>query len=331
MRDKNKGGRMEKNIFAAVFIFFMFQTASVSGARADKAAGGNGKADTDYSIAYINDFHGECEIRRKGADFADAVQDLYVPLYEGDTIATDNEATIEVVFDDATVVKLDPDSRLLIRNLSRKDSSKTGLELLKGKLMAIVKKLVENEEFTVRTKMAMAAVKGTEFIIASGDDSSVGVYDGAVEVSGLDMSGNVMHKVVVKKDQETTIIKYMHYPGKISGLRKDFFRRSEIGDLRDRIKYMRELRRSGKIKKYKLERRLKRIETLRQMRKMDPEKFNALSGGEKALVNEIMKEEPYLNAEEQAEEKSEKSDDRNERLKAILEKKKQEAATEEGE
>jgi hypothetical protein len=323
---------MKKNIFAAVFILALFQAASVSGAAGDKAAGREGKADTDYSIAYINDFHGECELRRKGADFADAVQDLYVPLYEGDTIATDNDATLEVVFDDATVVKLDPDSRLLIRNLNRKDSAKTGLELLKGKLMAIVKKLVENEEFTVRTKMAMAAVKGTEFIVASGDDSSVGVYDGAVEVSGLDMSGNVLHKVVVKKDQETTIIKYMHDPGKISGLRKDFFRRySEIGDLRDKIKYMRELRRSGKIKRYKLERRLKRIETLRKMQKMDPEKFNALSGGEKALVNEIMKEEPYLNAQEQSEEKDEKSGDRDERLKAILEKKKQESAREDGE
>jgi len=329
---------MGKNIFALFVLFMILSFAAVpdvSGAEYPEKTGAvnpKNAADAEYSIAYINDFQGECELRRKDSDIADAVQDLYVPLYEGDTVATENGASMEVVFDDATVVKLDPESKMLIRNLDRNNSQKTGLELLKGRLIAIVKKLFEKEEFTVRTKMAMAAVKGTEFIVEEDEGSSDGVYNGAVEVSGLDMSGNVLHKVVVQKGQETTIIKYMHNQGKISGLRKDFFNRySEISDLREKIKYMRELRRSGRIKKYKIERRLKRIETLKKMEKMDPDKFNSLAPGERALVNEIEKEEPYLNAEKQAEDNSEKKDDRDSRLKAILEKKKQEERQEDGE
>jgi hypothetical protein len=315
---------MKKIFFAAFFAAVLIQSQFYCMAGSGASGGVKNAADTDYSIAYVNDFSGECEIRRSGEDFSEAVQDLYVPLYEGDTVSTDSDSSMEVVFDDATVVKLDPGSRLLIKNLKGKNSSRTGLELLKGRLMAVVKKLFGKEEFTVKTKMAMAAVKGTEFIVQAGDDSSIGVYNGAVEVSGLDMEGNVLHRVVLKKGEETTIIKYMHGPGRITELGSGFIAKyREIADLRQKIEYMRAMRGSGKIKKYKIERRLKRIEALKKMKKMDPEKFNSLSAGDRALADEIIKEEPYLDAEKQSENNNDEQSGRDARLKAILEKNRQ--------
>ncbi len=278
-------------------------------------------ANEDYSIAYVNDFDGECEIKRKGEDIPEALQDLYIPLYEGDTISTGSDAAMEVVFDDSTIIKMDSRSTLVIRNLNRKKESKTMLELLKGRVVAIVKKLMEKDEFSVKTKMAMAAVKGTEFIVDSGDEK-VGVYEGAVEVSGMDMSGNVLNKVVLQKDQETIIIKNLRRPDRIRPISANFVKRyKEVKDLRAKIEMMRELRRSGKIKKFKVERRLKRIESLRTMMNADPDKFNNLPEGQKALVKEIMKEEPALNAQKEELEKEKRKDKMN-RLKMMLKKKK---------
>jgi hypothetical protein len=75
----------------------------------------------DYSIAYINDYEGQCEVKKKGESISEAVGDIYVPLYEGDAVITDEDSRMEVVFDDSTIVKLDPNSRLVIKNLNRKN------------------------------------------------------------------------------------------------------------------------------------------------------------------------------------------------------------------
>lgn len=306
-------------------IMFVFFAVMIVIPAANAAA--KSKFNTDYSIAYVNDFSGECEVKRKEKDISEGIQDLYIPLYEGDTLSTDNDSYLEVIFDDSTILKLDPNSRLTIKSLVRQKTNSTIVELFKGRVMAIVKKLFEKEEFTVKTKMAMAAVKGTEFIVDTADEDKVGVYDGAVEVSGLDMSGNVFHKVIINKDEETVITKKLRGPDKAKRLSKNFVKRyKEITDLRGKIEYMRELRHSGRAQKYKVERRLKRIESLRTMMKSDPAKFNNLPEGQKALVNEIMKEEPYLEAEKQNLGKG--REERTSRLKGYLHKKKQETPEE---
>ena len=109
----------------------------------------------DYSVAYINDYEGDCELKKKGEDIGEAVSDIYVSLYQGDTVITEDDSRMEIVFDDSTIMKLDPNSRLVIRNLKREKTSETVLDLIKGKIYGIVKKLTQQEQFTVKTKMAM--------------------------------------------------------------------------------------------------------------------------------------------------------------------------------
>jgi hypothetical protein len=308
------GGSMKK-IMVLIFGLFLIIPA------ANSAVKTNAKTNTGYSIAYVNDFEGDCEIKRRGEDTGEALQDLYIPLYEGDSIVTETDSRVEVIFDDSTIIKVDPESSFVIKSLVRKNNNRTIIQLIRGRVMAIVKKLIEKEEFTVKTKMAMAAVKGTEFIVDASDDNKVGVYEGAVEVSGLDMDGNVLHKIVLNKDQETVITKKLRSPERADRLSRNFVKRyKEISDLRGKIEYMREMRRSGRAEKFKIDRRLKRIEGLRTMMHADPEKFRNLPEGQKALVNEIMKEEPYLEAKKA---QVEKKEGRTARLKAYLHKKRQ--------
>jgi hypothetical protein len=283
----------------------------------------------DYSVAYINDYEGECELKKKGESIGEAVVDIYVPLYEGDTVSTDDGARMEVVFDDSTIMKLDPNSRLVIKNLKREKEAKTVLELIKGRVFGIVKKLLNKEEFTVRTKLAMAAVKGTELIVETGDEDRVGVYEGAVEVSNMDMSGNVLSKVIVNKDRQAVIVKHMKSLEMPVRLSPNFVRKyREITDLRQKIQYLRELRGEGKTREYKIKRRLDRIKNLRALMQSDPEKYRNLPEGERALVEEMEKEEPYYQAQYDDAKKNDQ-DERKTRLKKILEERKAKAQSEE--
>jgi len=276
----------------------------------------------DYSIAYINDYEGECELKKKGEDIGEAISDIYISLYQGDTVITEDDSRMEIVFDDATIMKLDPNSRLVIKNLKREKTAETVLELIKGKIFGIVKKLTQQEQFTVKTKMAMAAVKGTELIVQAGDEDKVGVYEGSVEVSNIDMNGNVLSKVILDKNKELTVVKYLKGPARTRAISTNFVKKyNEIKDLRKKIQFLREMRRTGKTREYKLERRLKRIQNLKMMRS-NPASMKNVSPDQKALLDEIIKQEDYYQAQYDSlkgKERKTKS-----RIKAYMEQRKQE-------
>jgi len=275
----------------------------------------------DYSVAYINDYEGECEIKRKGKDISEAISDIYVPLYEGDVVITGMGSSAEIIFDDSTIVRLDPESKILIKDLTREKNKKTIIDLLKGKIIAIVKKLIKEEEFTVKTKMAMAAVKGTEFIVEAGDEEKVGVYEGQVEVSGIDLQGNVLHKVIVGKDKETVISKKLRGPEKPRNLSKNFIKRfKEVKDLREKIEMIRELRAKGNIKEYKLKRRIQKIENIKMMMRNNPQRYKNLTEGQRKLVDKLIQMQPYL--EKQLNDIKRK--EREQRMKVYLKEKKKE-------
>ncbi len=262
------------------------------------AAEKNNDAVESFSIAYINDFSGDCELKRKGKEIGEAVTDIYLPLNEGDTVITEFGSSMEVVFDDATIIKLDPESRLVIRGLKREAKDiRTVIEVIKGRIMGVVKKLTDDEEFVVRTKMAMAAVKGTELIVETGDEDKIGVYEGKVVVTSYDMDGDERGKVILEKEQETIIAKRLKGPEKPRRLSGDFVRNyKKIKDIREKIKYIRKLRRSGKAREHRLERRLKRIDNVKKMmsRRM---KTRSLSRKDKKLMEEIIKREKFYKAQ----------------------------------
>lgn len=309
-----------------VFLSFAIIATSVPWLGQQPASAAASQA--DYSIAYINEFSGLCEIKKKGTSYFETVREIYVPLYQGDVVKTAKKAKAEVVFDDETIVQMDPESRLEIKTLARTGEKKTLLSLIKGRVFVIVKKLMNKEEFAVKTKMAMAAVKGTEFVVESEAESDandkVGVYEGAVQVSTYDMDGKEREKIILDKDKETTIIKNVGRINKPSRLNTSFVKRyKEIKDLKSKIEYIREMRRSGKIKEYRLQNRLKRIENLKRM-KADPAYYNSLDPQQKQLMDEMIKYQGVYQQELDREMGSKYKT----HLKKILEKKKKERAEE---
>ncbi|MGD0566216.1 MAG: FecR family protein [Candidatus Goldiibacteriota bacterium] len=260
---------------------------------------GSGSDNADYSIAYINDFDGDCNILRAGTTQREDVNELYTPLYKGDTVETGPSSKAEIVFDDETIVKLDESSSIAIADINRDKYKKTLLDVIQGCVFLIVKKLEPGDEFQIKTKMAIAAVKGTEFAVQAGitgGDDHVAVYDGRVRVASMDNNGNEKENTFVDKNNETVISGHERRLIRRSGLSDRFAsRRAELSDLRARIMAMRELKRNGKIREFKYNRRLEHIQKMKQLRN-NPAVYNKMDRMHKARIEKIIKREDMYKA-----------------------------------
>lgn len=87
-----------------------------------------------------------------------------------------------------SVFRLSGDTTLELAKLYRDNKlkhEKTGIALLTGKVLVRAKKLVGDEELKVRTKTAVAGVRGTQFIVAadSSGKTAIAVKEGRVRVA----------------------------------------------------------------------------------------------------------------------------------------------------
>lgn len=142
------------------------------------------------SIVYADGFG--FEILRSGVAerydvYADDVYSLEID--PGDRISTDDETYLEVQLRDSrTVIKVFENTTVTI---TASDSEATSLGVSYGRVRAIVRSLGGEEQFHMRTRTAVAAVRGTDFAVESvltrsGEiEDSVYCLEGSVEVGTL--------------------------------------------------------------------------------------------------------------------------------------------------
>jgi len=106
------------------------------------------------------------------------------PLAEEDLIETGPTSSAELTMDGESVFKLQPGSRLRIKNLSRQT---TRFELILGAMLAKAKPATHlNEGVTIKMPTAVVVIRGTELSVETrAGISRVGVFEeGHVAVSG---------------------------------------------------------------------------------------------------------------------------------------------------
>lgn len=191
------------------------------------------------SIAIVNAHSGKVLISSGGKMKS---PEINMPLYEGDRVATSAKSSIEIVFDDATIVRLQQNSEITLAELKRSgNTAVTVFNLAKGALLAIVDKLKSDDSrFEIRTRMAIAAVKGTEFAVtADGSSPALGVYEGTVEFRSN--RGSVM----VAAGSESSIDPALGRPLNPAKINRTAAFAYEIGNMRKEINVIRELKQRG--------------------------------------------------------------------------------------
>jgi len=111
-------------------------------------------------------------------------------LAQGAVIATEGKDSRCMLRTPAgSMIKLGGDSKLVLSVLyknNKLNTEKTGLSLLAGKVLVKANKLAGKDEFAIKTKTAVAGVRGTQFIVEYyGDDevTKVVVKEGKVAVA----------------------------------------------------------------------------------------------------------------------------------------------------
>lgn len=105
---------------------------------------------------------------------------------EGAMVTTFKESRLEMKLDDGSLIRLGPNSSLVLKQY-REDPATgakiTNLHLEKGKVWLNVARVGGEGNFTVSTRSAVAAVKGTVFRADVNDagETQVNAYDGTVE------------------------------------------------------------------------------------------------------------------------------------------------------
>lgn len=215
------------------------------------------------SIAIVSDYSGNCYVKKTGAKNFTNVE-INMPVYQGDEFKTDNGSFIEITFDDASIIKIDSNTVLKIDELLRKENSaRTIFSLMWGRVLAIVDKLKTSESaFEVHTKMAIAAVKGTELAVeTNGNGTILGVFEGEVKYSGKDNKGEITESKNVKKGYESKILKNNRNPSNPEKLKAMLNIEKQFGKLREEIRVIREIKqKEGKdsVIKFYIKRKLEK-------------------------------------------------------------------------
>ncbi|WP_417910031.1 FecR family protein [Candidatus Electronema sp. PJ] len=94
-----------------------------------------------------------------------------VPVYNGDTLITAKDTRAKLLMKDKSILILAAQSKMVIDQAaysSDEDHRDTQLQLLLGKLRAVVSKMTGDSSFRIKTPTAVAGVRGTDFALAVG-------------------------------------------------------------------------------------------------------------------------------------------------------------------
>ena len=174
----------------------------------------HGAEEKDPYSATLVEFEGEVFIQKHDEEIWLPVE-VDIPLEEGDGIKTGKDGHAEILMDDGSMVKLEKNTEITIRELAadyQTRSISSSLFLWFGRALSNITKFTsKNSRFRISTPTLVAGVRGTEFIVESTDSNmtEVGVFDGKVAVGSLDKEGKLIKEseVFLAKGFQTSVKK----------------------------------------------------------------------------------------------------------------------------
>jgi hypothetical protein len=140
-------------------------------------------------LAVINFKIGDINVIRAGEKEKEAVS-YSTKFYAGDLVETAAESRVEIRSIDESIFHVGESSLFQIRDIVKKEKeTRSKFSLLFGKLYVKVKRLfTATDEHSIRLPTAVAAIRGTEFLVqVDSAKSQIFVNDGTVDVGTVEM------------------------------------------------------------------------------------------------------------------------------------------------
>jgi hypothetical protein len=180
--------RMKQAFVAAICMAGLLAAA---GAWASQVESGKNGVGTVITASKFGAF-----VLRAGAQAPGQRAEVGMQLFEGDKVTTKELGRLDLLLDDGTMIRLKENTDLVLKD-KKPGKQKSRLQVLLGRIWAKVSK--QENLLEIETPSAVAAIKGTglELIVLQNGDSTLIVWDGAVEFF------NELGKVLVKAAQES--------------------------------------------------------------------------------------------------------------------------------
>ncbi len=230
---------MKKYIIFMITVIFSFTLLNVY-SKEDEDSTPIAKLKLVKGTVFVQKFETEKKISAK--------QDM--KLYPEDMIITEKDGECTILYKNESLLKVSPESQIKINEVVDEEEDSNSIICFIGQIIAKIKK-GSNQKFEVMTPTAVVGVRGTEFMVATGEDgaSLVGVMDGTVEVE------NENEKKIKIGKGEKVEIEYNAKMRKGKGFQYNKFNRREW--MRKRREFF--IKHKDKILKY-IDKRFNRFE-----------------------------------------------------------------------
>jgi hypothetical protein len=135
--------------------------------------------------AYISFFMGEVTVKHGSEPHKAKLKDM---LVDGDLVITADKSFAVIQLSGGSVCRVEKNTTLELTSVLGNEKN---LTLKNGIVLSKIGKLKKDEQYLVKTPLAIAAVRGTEFMTAyNGTKTTVSVGDGKVNVIRSDTTGD---------------------------------------------------------------------------------------------------------------------------------------------
>jgi len=130
---------------------------------------------------YVSFFKGDVKVKRSGGE--EAAVSFKAKVKDGDIYRVGKKSLLVLTATDGLTVRVEPETEAVIKSVQ--DIEKREIFLNNGRILSSVNKLTKGGQYRIRTKTAVASVRGTQFITKYEEGrTSVAVARGLVSVKG---------------------------------------------------------------------------------------------------------------------------------------------------
>ncbi|HNX59175.1 MAG TPA: PQQ-binding-like beta-propeller repeat protein [Spirochaetota bacterium] len=174
------------------------------------SCGGRSDADNSPKNAKVVFSVGDVKVEKSGKA---VIAQADMEIADGSLIVTGNKSQCNLLLGTDSYISIKEKTRMkidsIVKSVSGKESSSVDLKV--GRIVINPKKLLKDEEFRVKTPTAVAAVRGTKFVVAQeeGVAAKISVVEGKVElkprVESIESQNLSPEEAVIAKEIQKTI------------------------------------------------------------------------------------------------------------------------------
>ncbi|MGQ9843526.1 MAG: FecR family protein [Spirochaetota bacterium] len=155
-----------------------------------------------HNILVIHSFFGNVSIQSNNSTQQPTVG---YSLSPNDVIITDKGSIVDLLYRDSGIIRINENTKVTVSSLIKGGTDDVILTIDTGKTFAVLGKLKKGENFALKSKTVIAAVRGTSFrMVATKEGASVNVVTGKVKVQPVS-NNSVVEDVEVIVDENQTV------------------------------------------------------------------------------------------------------------------------------